>query len=77
MLKDITKTKLTKVAADLQKERGVRVDFDEAISFLIDSYFNQNKNWEKFNIFCKPIKNTTKEELLKELYIGRNEDEKI
>jgi len=77
MLKDETKTKLTKVAADLQKERGVRVDYDEAISYLIDNYMNQNKNWDKFDIFCKPIKNTTKEELLKELYIGRNEDEKI
>lgn len=77
MLKDETKTKLTKVAADLQKERGIRVDFDEAISFLIDRYFNQNQNWEKFNIFCKPIENTTKEELLKELNKGRVEDEKI
>ncbi len=71
MLKNETKTKLTKVAADLQKERGVRVDFDEAISFLIDRYISQNKNWEKFEIFCKPIKSTTKEELLEELSKGR------
>ncbi len=76
MLKDETKTKLIKIAADLQKKIAVRVDFDTAISYLIDIYLNQNKDWEKFEIFCKPAKNITSKEFLEELYNGREEDEK-
>lgn len=76
MLKNDTKIKLTKVAADLQKKLGIRVDFDTAISFLIEQYLKQNQNWDKFDEFIKPVKNVTKKELLEELYRGRNEDEK-
>lgn len=76
MLKDDTKTKLVKVAADLQKKTGERIDFDEAISFLIDQYLNQEEDWEKFDIFSKTIENITSEELLNELRGGRKEDEK-
>lgn len=76
MLKDDTKTKLVKVAADLQKKTGERIDFDEAISFLIDQYLNQEEDWEKFDIFSKTIENITSEEFLDELREGRKEDEK-
>ena len=34
------------------------------------------KDWEKFEIFCKPAKNITSKEFLEELYKGREEDEK-
>jgi len=76
MLKDDTKTKLVKVAADLQKKTGERVDFDEAISFLIDQYLKQETDWEKFEIFSETIENITTEELMEELREGRKEDEK-
>ncbi len=76
MLKEDTKIKLIKIAADLQKKTGRRIDFDGAISHLIDQYLNQNQDWEKFEIFCEPIKNVTSEELLEELKRGRIEDEK-
>jgi hypothetical protein len=76
MLKEDTKIKLIKVAADMQKKTGRRIDFDGAISYLIDQYLNQNQDWEKFEIFCEPTKNVTSEELLEELKRGRNEDEK-
>jgi len=76
MLKEDTKTKLIRIAADLQKKTGRRTDFDGAISYLIDQYLNQNQDWEKFEIFCEPIKNVTSEQLLEELKQGRNEDEK-
>jgi hypothetical protein len=76
MLKEDTKKRLTKVAADLQRERGDRVDFDTAIAFLIDQYFEKKKDWDKFNEFCKPIEGITTEELIEELYKGRREDEK-
>jgi hypothetical protein len=76
MLKDNTKTKLIKVAADLQKKTGRRIDFDGVISYLIDQYLNQKQGWEKFEIFCETIKNITSEELLEELRLGRKEDEK-
>jgi hypothetical protein len=76
MLKEDTKTNLIKVAADLQKKTGKRIDFDGAISYLIDHYFNQNQDWEKFEIFCESINTVTSEELLDELRRGRKEDEK-
>ncbi|MHA1491760.1 MAG: hypothetical protein ACTSRI_19160 [Promethearchaeota archaeon] len=76
ILKDDTKTKLIKVTADLQKKSGVRVDFDGTISYLIDPYFNQEKDWDKFELFCKTTENVTSEELLEELRKGRKEDEK-
>jgi len=40
---------LTKVATDLQRESGDRVDFDTAIAFLIDHYFEKKKN-SKLNL---------------------------
>ncbi|MHA1283630.1 MAG: VapB-type antitoxin [Promethearchaeota archaeon] len=76
MLKEDTKTKLIKIAADLQKKRGKRVDFDETISYLIDLYFNKKKNWKKFEEFCKPIKDLKLEDVMEELKRGRMEDEK-
>ncbi len=76
MLKEDTKTKLIKVAADLQKKTGSRVDFDRAISYLIDQYFNQEQDWEKFEIFCETMENVSSEDLLGELRRGRKEDEK-
>ncbi len=76
MLKDDTKIKLVKVAADLQKETGSRVDFDMAISYLIDQYFDQKQDWEKFEIFCETMENISSEDLLGELRRGRKEDEK-
>ena len=76
MLKDDTKTKLVKVAADLQKKTGERIDFDEAISFLIDQYLKQEQDWKKFEIFSETIENITTEELMEELRKGRKEDEK-
>lgn len=76
MLKEDTKIKLIKVAADLQKKTGSRVDFDRAISYLIDHYFNQEQDWEKFKIFCETMENVSPEDLLGELRRGRKEDEK-
>jgi hypothetical protein len=76
MLKEDTKKRLTKVAADLQKKTGKRVDFDTAIAFLIDNYLSKKKDWDKFNEFCKPIEGITTEGLIEELYKGRKEDEK-
>lgn len=76
MLKDDTKVKLTKVAADLQKMIGERVDFDSAISFLIEHYLEKEKDWEKFDDFCKPLEEIDKEDLFEELEKGRKEDEK-
>ncbi len=76
MLKDETKTKLVKVAADLQKQEGKRIDFDEAISYLIDFYSKKTHDWDKFDVFCKPIKDANVSDLIEELNKGRREDEK-
>lgn len=76
MLKEETKIKLIKVAAELQQQAGKRIDFDEAISYLIDLYRNKTQDWEQFDIFCKPMKGVKKSELIEELNKGRKEDEK-
>ena len=76
MLKDETKTILIKIAADLQKQKGERIDYDAAITFLIEQYLEKQKNWEKFKIFRRPIFNLTIEEIIKDIKKGRLEDEK-
>lgn len=76
MLKDETKTILIKIAANLQKQKGERIDYDAAIFFLIEQYLEKKKNWEKFKIFSRPIINLKIEEILKEIKKGRLEDEK-
>ena len=42
----------------------------------IDQYFNQEQDWEKFEIFCETMENVSSEDLLGELRRGRKEDEK-
>jgi hypothetical protein len=76
MVKDETKTILIKIEAALERQKGERIDYDAAISFLIYQYLEKQKNWEKFKIFCRPIFNLTMEEILKEIKKGRLEDEK-
>ncbi len=76
-LKDETKTKLTQIAHDIEKETGQPVNIDEVISFLIEEHLEKKKNWDQFELFLKPLKNISKEQLLNELKKGRKEDEKI
>lgn len=70
MLNNNTKTRLRKVAADLQKKSGEQVDFDTSISSLISQYREKEKNWDLFDEFCEPVEGLTKEELLDELEKG-------
>jgi len=76
MVKDETKTILIKIAAALERQKGEQIDYDAAISFLIDQYLEKQKNWEKFKIFRRPIFNLTIEEIIKDIKKGRLEDEK-
>ncbi len=76
MIKKGTKTKLVKIAADLQIKLGQRVDFDTAISFLIDQYLAGNQDWDKFDRFWKSDVKGKGKDLLQELTNERVKDEK-
>ncbi len=76
MLKKGTKSKLVRIAADLQKKLGQRVDFDTTISFLIDQYLSGNQDWEKFDRFWKSATKGKGKDLLQELTNERANDEK-
>jgi len=75
MLKKGTKSKLVRIAADLQNKLGTRVDFDTAISFLIDQYLSGNQDWEKFDRFWKSEKKGKGKDLHQELLQERVADE--
>ncbi len=70
-----TKRKLLEVAADLQRRLGRKVDFDDAISYLISLYEENAKRYELFELFCRPVKEASFEELYRELVEERRQDE--
>ncbi len=71
-----TKRRLLEVAADLQRRLGRKVDFDDAISYLISLYEENAKRYELFELFCSSIKEASFEELYRELVEERRRDEK-
>ena len=76
MVKTPTKSKLVEIAADLQKKMGTRVDFDMAISFLIDQYSRDRIDWAKFDEFWNVEEGEQPRDMLNELYQERSKDEK-
>ncbi len=76
MLKKGTKSKLVRIAADLQNKLGQRIDFDTTISFLIDLYLSGNQDWEKFDRFWRSDVKGKGKDLLQELTNERAKDEK-
>jgi len=71
-IKEETKRELLKFVSELQIKLGRRVDFDEAIRFLL--MYRRKRNPKLLLEACIPRKDV--EEALKELYEERRRDER-
>ncbi len=69
-----TKEELLKIAAKLQIQVKKKINYNEAIKFLISNLKNK-KNQEKFRKACEQIKDIDINEVLDELYLERRKDE--
>ncbi|MGQ4833841.1 MAG: hypothetical protein ACP6IS_08085 [Candidatus Asgardarchaeia archaeon] len=71
-IKEETKRELLKFVSELQIKLGRRIDFDEAIRFLL--MYRRKRKPRLLIEACTPMENV--EEVLKELYEERKIDEK-
>jgi len=71
-IKEETKRELLKFVSELQIKLGRRVDFDEAIRFLL--MYRRKKNPKLLLEACTPRRDV--DEALKELYEERRKDER-
>jgi len=69
-----TKEELLKIAAKLQIQVKKKINYNDAIKFLI-SNLNKKKNQEKFRKACEKINDIDINEVLDELYLERRKDE--
>lgn len=69
-----TKEELLKIAAKLQIQVKKKINYNDAIKFLI-SNLNNKKNQEKFRKACEKINDIDINEVLDELYLERRKDE--
>ena len=67
---------MTKIVGELQAKLGKKVDFDEAIRFLISIYRGRERRKKLFEEFVKPIENLEFKDVYEELLKGRKEDER-
>jgi len=72
---DETRKALLRIAAEIQKEQGKRIDFDTAVSFLIEYYHSQQKDKDALERFLNPMSDLSFEDAYEELDKGRKEDE--
>jgi len=73
-IKEKTRKLLLKIAADLQREKGERVNFDTVVSYLIDLYETQQLDLELWKSFTEPIPEVTFEDMYSELIAERRLD---
>lgn len=73
-IKEKTRKELLQIAADLQKIRQERVDFDTVIQYLIALYSRQKFDLDAWRTFTQPIPNTSFEEMYAELLSERRLD---
>lgn len=69
-----TKEELLKIAAKLQIQVKKKINYNDAIKFLI-SNLNKKKNQEKFRKACEKINDIDINEVLDELYLERKKDD--
>ncbi|MHA1377043.1 MAG: hypothetical protein ACTSRG_01555 [Candidatus Helarchaeota archaeon] len=75
-IKKDTHHELIKIAADLQKKLGKKIDFDNTIRYLIDLYTAKMPRPKLFEKFCEPIEGITFDLLYDDLQKERKIDEK-
>jgi len=66
-IKEDTRRHLLRIAADLQKAKGQRVDFAATIRHLIELYERQKVDLEAWHALTKPIPGLTFDDLYQEL----------
>ena len=74
-IKEKTRKLLLKIAADLQREKGERVNFDTVVSYLINLYETQQVDLETWRSFTEPIPGVTFEDMYSELITERRLDD--
>jgi hypothetical protein len=74
-IREETRKKILSIAGELQKQKGVRVDFDQAISYLADAHKTNERKKELFELFCKPVPKAKFEDLYGALVKERRMDE--
>lgn len=76
-IEESTRKKLLSIAADLQKEKGERVDFDHVISYLTESFHSKRRRPELFERFASGIPGVKFQDAYDELMRERRRDEKL
>jgi len=66
-VKEETRRRLLRIAADLQKATGQRVDLDATIRHLIELYEHRKVDLEAWHDFTRPIPGLTFDDLYQEL----------
>ena len=74
---DETKEELLKVAAQLQIQKKVKINYNTTIKFLINNYFmkKNTKDKSKFRNACEKVENIDVNSVLDELYLERKKDD--
>ena len=74
---DETKEELLKVAAQLQIQKKVKINYNTAIKYLINNYFmkKNTKDKKKFRNACEKVENIDVNSVLDELYLERKKDD--
>jgi len=71
-----TRKKILSIAGELQKEKGRRVDFNEVIMHLADSYKKGEQSPELFELFCGPVGKVRFRDIYAALMKERRTDER-
>jgi hypothetical protein len=74
-IKEDTRQHLLRVAADLQKAHGQRVDFDATIRYLITLYEQRRVDLKAWEAFTQPLPGLTFDDLYQELVTERQRDD--
>ena len=74
---DETKEELLKVAAQLQIQKKVKINYNMTIKYLINNYFIKKnmKDKRKFRNACEKVENIDVNFVLDELYLERKKDD--
>lgn len=73
---DEIKEELLKIAAELQFKIKKKVDYNDAIKYLLSLYNGKKKDPEKLSLACSPIEGVDPKELIKGLYEERRKDDR-
>jgi hypothetical protein len=74
-IREKTRKDLIRIAADLQKVRQERVDFDTVIQYLVSLHSRQQLDLDAWRLFTEPIPDLRFEDLYSDLMAERRRDD--